>query len=97
MEKSNKFLNEKDRKEQEFKKTILNDDYIKWIKQTLEKYGDIDEVYFVHNNRQRLNQKDITMIDYLNYLFRELNRYAVKYNMKGSLFSYQFLMMMKSI
>lgn len=74
-------------KEKEFSKMLLSDEYILWLKDFMDKYPDIDDIYFVHNNR--LSKEDEEKIDYLRYLFVELNKYTVKNNLDNqSIFCY---------
>ena len=74
--------------EKEFKKLILNDEYIKWLESFIEKNGEFDSVYFVHEHY--LTEKDSKMIDYLENLFKELNKYTVKNNInKDNIFYYE--------
>ncbi len=76
----------------EFRKMLLNDDYIKWLAKFLEEYGKFDDLYFVHNHHLNLSQNDLMMIEYLGQLMKELNRYVVKKNMYyETLFSYSLL------
>jgi len=70
--------NKEDELKKEFIKMFLSDDYILWLKAFMDKYNDIDNVYFVHNNC--LNKEDELRINYLEYLFIELNKYTVKNN-----------------
>lgn len=74
-------------KEKEFSKMLLTDEYIIWLKSFMDKYPDIDDIYFVHNNH--LSKEDEEKIDYLRYLFVELNKYTVKNNLDNqSIFCY---------
>lgn len=62
----------------EFIKLILDDTYIKWISDFLEKYGEFDDCYFAHNCNNFLSDKEKQLIDYLSILFAELNEYSIK-------------------
>ena len=66
--------------EKEFQEIILNDKYITWLSKILERYNEIDNIYFLH--KYKLNNEDIEYISYLKYLFLELNKYVVKHNIK---------------
>lgn len=75
--------------EKEFKKMILSDEYVHWLIQFTNKYSEFDDVYFVHNYRHLLSQDALLMIDYLKYLYNELNRYAIKRDVNyEAVFSY---------
>lgn len=65
----------------QFSKTMLTDDYILWLSNIMNKYNNIDDIYFIHNNRFILNEKDLLMINYLKYFFKELNKFVIKKNM----------------
>ena len=54
-------------KENNFKEMILNDNYILWLSKFLERYGEIDDIYFVHENK--LVGEDEKLINCLKYLF----------------------------
>lgn len=62
----------------EFIKMILNDEYILWLSSFIIKHIEFDDVYFTHNNR--LSDNDLLMINYLGYLYLELNAYNIKNN-----------------
>ena len=66
--------------EKEFQEIILNDNYITWLSKILERYNEIDNIYFIH--KYKLTNEDIKHISYLKYLFLELNKYVVKHNIK---------------
>ncbi len=66
--------------EKEFQEMILNDKFIIWLSKILERYSEIDNLYFLH--KYKLNNEDIEYISYLKYLFLELNKYVVKHNIK---------------
>ena len=61
--------------ENNFKEMILNDNYILWLSNFLERYGEIDDIYFIHENS--LVEEDEELINCLKYLFLELNKYVV--------------------
>lgn len=67
--------------EKEFSKMLLSDEYILWLKDFMNKYSEIDDIYFVHNHR--LSKEDEEKIDCLRYLFIELNKYTVKNNLNN--------------
>ena len=76
--------------EKQFIKKILDDEYIDWLECFINKYGEFDDIYFIHNNKHVLNEQDIIMINYLKYLFKELNKYSVNKDMSNeNIFAYQ--------
>lgn len=78
MEKFENLFNEKTRMEGEFKKAILNDEYVQWLTKFADEYGDFDDVYFAHNYHHVLSERDLIMLNYLEFLHKELNKYAAK-------------------
>lgn len=79
-------------KKKEFVKLILNDEYIEWLTSFVDRYGEFDDCYFVHNGRGFLGEKDTVFIDYLSILFDELNKYGFK---NGITFKNTFCYMLK--
>ncbi len=78
--------------EKEFKKIILNDEYVRWLDKFMNKYREFDDIYFVHNNGDMLSEKDIKNITYLECLFKELNKYLINENINyENLLAYEFL------
>ena len=68
---------EKDRIEK-FREMILDDSYITWLSNFLEKNKEIDNIYFLQN--YELNENDKKMLDNLGCLFSELRLYYMKNN-----------------
>ena len=64
-----------------FSELFLNNNYMTWLANFMDKYNEIDDIYFTHNNRHILSEEDILMVSYLKYLFIELNKYTVKNNL----------------
>lgn len=64
-----------------FIELILNDEYIQWLSNFMDKYEYFDDCYFVHNGRGFLSEKDIFLIDNLPNLFDELNKYSFNNSM----------------
>ena len=62
----------------EFVKLILNDEYIDWLDNFVNQYGEFDDCYFVHNSRGVLKETDVVFIDCLSTLFDEINKYGFK-------------------
>lgn len=62
-------------KKEHFKKIFLNDSYMTWLSNYMTEESTIDNLYFLreHNN-------DKEMLEYLNYLFVELQSYYIKNN-----------------
>ena len=75
-------------KNNQYEENISNDDYMQWLTEFINKYGDFDDIYFVHEKHHKLSEKDLIMINYLPYLHKELNKYAVKNNINDSIMSY---------
>lgn len=72
-------------KREEFINLLLNDSYIYWLSNFMNKYNNIDNVYFLHEYRHNLTKIDESMIEYLSSLFAELydvehTNYYLKYN-----------------
>jgi len=63
-------------KQTEFKKIFFNDNYMKWLSNFMNKYQSIDNLFFIHENK--ISDKDILMIDYLEELFKELHIYNLE-------------------
>lgn len=64
------------------RKEILNKTYIKWVEETVSKYGVIDDVGFILNGE--LSDKDVENVCSLKYFFEELFKYSGKINNKYS-------------
>ena len=62
----------------EFIMNILNDEYITWLSNFMEKYDEFDDCYFKHSVKGVLSRKDEKFIDDLKILFDELNKYSIK-------------------
>lgn len=62
----------------EFIMYILSDEYITWLSNSIEKYNEFDDCYFVHYGKEYLSRKDKEFIYNLKYLFKELNKYSIK-------------------
>ena len=62
----------------EFIMNILNDEYITWLSNFIEKYDEFDDCYFAHSGKGVLSRKDKKFIDNLEILFDELNKYSIK-------------------
>lgn len=56
-------------------KIILNNEYIKWIEEVINKYGCIDDMFFIHKNKNVLDDKDIQFINKLKCFYGELVKY----------------------
>jgi len=69
----------------DFRITIINDNYIKW----LDSFQDcFDDTYFVKENGHKLNIDDITKVKHLKSLFLLLNEYSVKNGLSNSVNTY---------
>ena len=78
--------------EKNFKKEILNDEYVRWLADFTSKYSEFDDIYFIHNNKNILKEKDIVNISYLECLFKMLNKYLINENISyENLFAYGLL------
>lgn len=73
--------------ENRFKEMILNGKYILWLSKIMQKYEEIDDIYFVRNHK--ISEEDQTFISYLEDLFLELNKFVIGHKMDyKNIFSY---------
>ena len=63
---------------EKFRKALYTDKYIEWLFNTLEKYGEIDDTYFLHNNK--VSEEDEYMIEHLEDFLKEVNKCMVLNN-----------------
>lgn len=66
------------------KEIIYNDNYIKWLSNFLNEYGEFDDIYFIKENKYILSEEDLFFINNLKNIFIELNKYIVKKEIKGN-------------
>ena len=59
----------------DFEGKLISGEYIKWLNEFTNRYSDFDDVFFT---RRHENQYEVEMIGYLENLFQELKKYAIK-------------------
>lgn len=67
---------------------LLDDKYMLWLKNFMDKYKEFDDMYFIHNCRDLFSKDDLININNLQNLFKELNKYSVKNNLNYNFFLY---------
>lgn len=63
---------------EQFKVILLNDTYIKWLHNFMKDINEFDNKDFILDTNKELNNNDYEMIDYLEYLYKELKIYYSK-------------------
>lgn len=59
----------------QFIKLFMSDEYILWLSSFMSKHNKIDDVFFIHGGGPSFDKE---MIEYLKYLFAEINKYSIK-------------------
>ena len=69
-------------KNDKFIEMILNDSYISWLEEFMEKYKyeEVDDLYFVREWSRHMGAENKKMLGYLKRLFLEINNYYVRNN-----------------
>lgn len=67
-------------KKENFKKMLLNDNYITWLSNFMKNAKDIDNIYFICMSEINITDNDIKMLEYLESLYVELRTYYTNNN-----------------